>query len=236
MGAVTQFLGGGKGGSNAAGQLENLQVGNEGGINWGDMQNQINRRQAERSAMLDQSQSDQFRNQQMGLSEMAMAQARGEGPSLAQMQLQQATDANIAAQMAAAGSMRGIQGGTAQRQLANQAAMAGQQAAQQAAQLRLAEQQQAQSFAAQLAQAARGQDLSAAEANLQSELQNRQLRDAFQTQMLGIANQRDLGVMGARAGALQGAGQLREQGANRAGQAFGMLLRGGAAAAGVGGM
>lgn len=71
------------------------------------------------------------------------AQARGEGPSLAQAQLQAAQDRNLAQQLAAAATQRGGNVALSQRQLAQQAAQTGQQTAQQAAQARIQEAMQA---------------------------------------------------------------------------------------------
>jgi hypothetical protein len=81
-----------------------------------------------------------FRGKQLGLAGQLEAQAAGQGPSLAQAQLQQATDQNIAQQMALAASARGGNVGMAQRQAAQNAAAVQQQAAQQASMLRMQEQ------------------------------------------------------------------------------------------------
>ena len=81
-----------------------------------------------------------FRGKQLGLAGQLEAQAAGQGPSLAQAQLQQATDQNIAQQMALAASARGGNVGMAQRQAAQNAAAVQQQASQQSAMLRMQEQ------------------------------------------------------------------------------------------------
>lgn len=71
---------------------------------------------------------------QSGLLSQLQAQANGAGPNLAGQQLQQGTQANIAAQMATAAGQRGNQNpGAAEYNLANQAAATRQQAAGQAA-------------------------------------------------------------------------------------------------------
>lgn len=96
---------------------------------------------------------------QAELASMLEAQARGEGPSLAQLQLQNATEAN---RMAAAGSIasqRGMNPALAQRLLLNQQAAVNQQAAGQSALTALQEQMAARSLLAQALQGQRGQDL-----------------------------------------------------------------------------
>lgn len=76
------------------------------------------------------------------LTNMLMAQARGQGPSIAQMQLQQATDRNMQQAASLMASQRGSNP-AAMRQIANQRAMIGQQMAGDSAMLRLQEQMQA---------------------------------------------------------------------------------------------
>ena len=66
-------------------------------------------------------------------------QAAGEGPSLAEAQLKSAQDRNLSQQLAAAASMRGGNQAASQRQLAMQAAQAGQATAQDAAAARIQE-------------------------------------------------------------------------------------------------
>lgn len=107
--------------------------------------------------------------QDHGLVSKLTAQMNGQGPSLAQAQLQQGTDQNIAQQMAMAASARGGSLGMAQRQAAMNAAGVQQQMAGQSGILRLQEQQQAQQQLAQLI----GQ------------------RDQTRQGLIGLANQRD---------------------------------------------
>jgi hypothetical protein len=96
---------------------------------------------------------------QDALAKALMAQARGEGPSLAQGQLQQATQQMQAQAAGAMVSQRGLNPALATRLIAqNQAAMS-QQAAGQSAQLRLQEQLGAQGQLAQALSAQRGQDI-----------------------------------------------------------------------------
>lgn len=68
------------------------------------------------------------------------AQAAGRGPSLAQMQLQQATDRNVAQAAGAVAGARGINPALAMRQIGQQQAAMGQQMAGQSAMARLEEQ------------------------------------------------------------------------------------------------
>jgi len=86
---------------------------------------------------------DTFNNQN-ALARALLAQSQGQGPSLAQMQLQDATNRNIQQGAGLISSQKGINPALAARLIANQSANANQQAAGQSAQARLAEQMQAQ--------------------------------------------------------------------------------------------
>ena len=82
---------------------------------------------------------DPFRQGQLTLAEQLAAQARGEGPSLAQMQLREGTDRNLAQALA----MQATAGGNpalAQRGIAQQRSDIGQQAAMQSGQTAMQEQ------------------------------------------------------------------------------------------------
>jgi hypothetical protein len=132
--------------------------------------------------MADRSQGQQqFLGQQQQLTNQLMQQAQGQGPSIAQAQLQQGTDQNIAQQMAMASSARGGNVGMAQRQAAMNAGQAQQQMAGQAGVLRLQEQQGAQQ---QL-----GQNLNSFQGGI----------DNYNQGMIGLANQRDMGQQAANA-------------------------------------
>lgn len=102
---------------------------------------------------------------QMSLADQLAAQANGQGPSLAQMQLQQASDQNLKNSAALIASQRGINPAQAARQVAMQNASQGQALASQAGQLRLQEQLQKQNLLANTLQAQRGQDISQQGAN-----------------------------------------------------------------------
>lgn len=139
-----------------------------------------------RGATLNGDQQAQFRAQQSELANMLMAQARGQGPSLAQGQLQQATDRNMAQALAMAQATNPNGGGAGLRNLANQRAAIGQQAASDSALLRMQEQMAAQNMLGQVASGARGQDIGFAveQAGLQQQtgLANQQARLQQQAQ------------------------------------------------------
>ena len=121
----------------------------------------------------------QFAGGQAELIAALQGQAAGTaGPSLAELQMQAERDRALQQQAALASSIGGRALPAAQRQLAQQAALSGQQQAQQAAILRAQEQQAAQQQLAQLLGTARSQDiqreglgLTAAQANQQAALE-----------------------------------------------------------------
>lgn len=151
------------------------------------------------AAQINQDPQAQFRQGQAGLASALQAQMAGQGPSLAQSQLQSATDRNIAQAMALAGSQRGGANPAALRNIQNQAAMANQQAARQSAELMAQEQMAARGQLAGVLQGARGQDIGLAteqaglsqQANLANQnLQGQQLlSQAELDQQAAIANQ-----------------------------------------------
>lgn len=99
-------------------------------------------------------------DQQQALADALRAQAEGTaGPSLAQMQLQQATDRTGKQAAGMIGAQRGLSAGTAARLASNAAAGANQEAAGQAAMLRAQEQLAAQNALAAQIQAMRGGDI-----------------------------------------------------------------------------
>lgn len=110
-------------------------------------------------AVIDQNPQNQFRQQQMGLANALQAQSMGQGPSLAQSQLRQGTDRNIAQAIALQASQRGTNPGQGMRQIAQTTAAANQQAAQQAADLRMQEQLAARQQLAGVTSSGRGQDI-----------------------------------------------------------------------------
>lgn len=113
-----------------------------------------------------------MRDVQQELIQRLQAQARGEGPSLAQMQLADATDRNVSQTMGMAASGRGPGAAGAAYQGANQAAGAHQQMAGDSAMLRLQEQMQANNMLAGVSGQARQQDISSQGLNLQQTAMN----------------------------------------------------------------
>lgn len=162
----------------------------------GDYMQQVSGREA---LTLDQAMANQARAQQMAqlgqsqagmadASQMVRAQAMGQAPSAAQMQMQQGLEAAIAGQRSQVASARGLNPALAQKYAAQGIAQAQQGAIASAGQLRAQEQAQAQQLFAgmqsdyanaignQLA-GMRQQDLGAAGTNLQSALSQRASAD-----------------------------------------------------------
>lgn len=110
-------------------------------------------------ATIDTSPQEQFRQGQLGLMSQLQGQANGTGPSIAQGQLQRASDANLAQSMAMAQSMGGMGAGAGLRGISQQRAGVGQQLASDSGLLRLQEQQQAQGLLANVTAGGRGQDI-----------------------------------------------------------------------------
>lgn len=145
------------------------------GANWmGQLQGMQTKLGERKAPQLDQTQSNQMRDAQTGLITDLQNQAAGIGPSLAQAQLQKASDQNLANTMASIQSTRGMGATAAAGQAQGAGAQAGQQLAQDSAILRLQEQMQAKGMLGQLATGARGQDLGAAAQNAQLQAQNDQ--------------------------------------------------------------
>ena len=109
----------------------------------------------------------QFRTRQMSLADALQEQAAGRGPSLAESQLQRATDANIAQSMALAASQRGQTAGQGLRQIAQQSQAYQQQAARDAADMRIQEQLAARGQLGSVLQSGRGQDINLASSQAQ---------------------------------------------------------------------
>ena len=140
--------------------------------------------------------NDPVRAQQLGLIQQLQDQAAGRGPSLAQMQLQQATNQNMQQGRAMAASQRGLGGGAAARQIAGQRGSIGQQMAGQSAMARLQEQMAARGMLGQQLGGVRGQDMSAmnalaqqAEANRRAQMEYQQLRSQNQNAFNQTASQ-----------------------------------------------
>lgn len=129
------------------------------------------------AAQVDPTQQAQFRDAQTGLLGQLEAQSQGQGPSLANQQLQAGTQANIRSAMAQGTTGYGVNPALAQRNILQAAGTANQQAAQQAAMNRTQEQLNAQQQLAGLANQGRTSDIGMATTN------------ADLSQQAGLANQ-----------------------------------------------
>lgn len=147
---------------------------------------------------LNQSQSNAARAQTQSLADALAAQARGEGPSIAQNQLRQATDRSLAQTLAAAQAAPGNPV-LAARNAMNQQAQINRGAAMDSAMLRNQEQLNAQGQLGSVLNSMRGQDLQAAGQNLASALQSRGQNMDYSQGMFGQMN--DLETFGAGLGA-----------------------------------
>lgn len=150
-------------------------------------------------ATIDPTQQAQFRQGQLGLANQLWGQATGQGPSIADAQLRQASDRNMAQAMALGASQRGGARAGALRDIANQRASISQQLAADSGLLRLQEQQQAQGLLGNVLGAGRGQDigLASAQAGLQ--------------QQAGLANQAALNQFALQQGAFNQQTNLANQ-------------------------
>lgn len=166
------------------------------------------------AAQLDPAQQAQVRERQMALADQLRAQSMGEGPSLARMQMLEATDRGLAQASQMAAGQRGMSAGMRARMMNQMAGQTQADAARAAAMGRAQEQMNAQNSLASVLAGTRGQDLSMAQqnaalqqganqANLQSQITNRgqtdQARLAFYNQMAGLANREQDARMGLEA-------------------------------------
>ena len=127
---------------------------------------------------IDTGPQSQVRGQQAQLSQMLMDQAQGRGPSIAQEQLRQGTDRNMAQAMAmGAAQGAGSRGAGTLRQIANQRAGIGQQMAGDASMLRLQEQMAARGMLGQQLGGMRGQDIGLATDQARTSLQQQAMND-----------------------------------------------------------
>jgi hypothetical protein len=124
-----------------------------------------------RAVLINTQPQQEFRDQQSALARQLAGQAAGTGPSVAQNQLRQGQEANIAATMALMNSQRGQPNPGMARQAMQTSAQIQGKAAQEAATARLQEQMQAAGMLNNVAGSARGQDIGLAEsqANLQQQ-------------------------------------------------------------------
>lgn len=162
-------------------------------------------------ANINQGPQDQFRQGQMDLVSALTAQAAGQGPSLAQGQLQQATDRNMAQAMALGRAQAGGQNaGLAMRQIQQAHAGMNQQAASDSALLRMNEQMQARNMLGQVLAGGRGQDigLAAEQAGLQQQSMLANQNSALQMQGMNDAQQRFWEQLLAQQAQAQGANNM----------------------------
>lgn len=188
---------------------------------YGQMQKEVGNRQAALSnsaqlgpaamaqaAQLDGGAQAQMRGRQVGFLDTLDAQLRGEGPSVAQQQMQRGLDSNLAQAASLASVQRGAgNAGLAQRQLGQQRAAVSQQGAADSSMLRAQEQLSAQGQMGQALAGVRGQDLSFADANAQLQ------------QQAGLANQGAGNQFALQQGAFQQQTGLANQQAQNAQQA-----------------
>lgn len=121
-----------------------------------DYYNNVQGRQAPQAGPAAQAGYSDFRSNQSDLINRLDAMSKGQGPSLAMQQFQQATDRNMASQQALAAGGRG--GPLASFNAANNMGMLGANAAQGSAQARIAEEQMALGMLGQNISAGRGAD------------------------------------------------------------------------------
>lgn len=157
-----------------------------------------------------------FRNYQLGLAQQLQQQASGQGPSIAQMQLQQATDRSLNQSLGAIRSATGANAGLSART----AALAGAQqlgsAANASGQLRLQEQQQAQQALGTLTSQGRAGDQDIRNGQLTA---TSQLRGAIGDQISGTT-QAYQGIIGLDAAGIE-AKRLEKQKAKENDQKLG---------------
>ena len=130
----------------------------------------------------------EYRAGQLGLADTLNKTVRGETPSLAALQYQQAREQALKNSMGMLAAQRGLSRGLATRLYAGQAGDAIQQSAMQAAQTRLAEQIQARQELANLYSTGRTQDFAVQQADQNAFNANAQA-DAEMRARLGLANQ-----------------------------------------------
>lgn len=127
--------------------------------------------------------------QQQSLYSQLMAQANGQGPSLAQMQLQQATDANMRQAMALGQTQTGIGAGAGLRSVMDAQAGAQQQSAGQSAIVALQQQMAARQQAASLLNQMRTADIQQTGLTSQAAQAGQQLNQQNAFQYAGLNNQ-----------------------------------------------
>lgn len=130
-----------------------------------------------------------FRQYQLGLAQQLQAQATGQGPSLAQLQLQQATDRTLNQSLGQIRSATGANAGLAARTAALASAQQLGAAGNASGQLRLQEQMQAQQALAGLANQGRSGDLQTGQMATQAQIAQNQARLGGLQGLAGVRGQ-----------------------------------------------
>lgn len=145
---------------------------------------------------LDETRRNEFRAKQFALAQQLAARAAGQGPSLADLQMREATDRNIKQQMGVLAAQRGISPGLSARLAGNQVGALNQEAARQSAMARLAEQIAAQEQLGSVLATGQQIDIAAAQANQaaanQFALEQARLTDAAAATNAAEANKRQV--------------------------------------------
>lgn len=155
---------------------------------------ELARVRAEKAIELNQQNSGEFRLRQMGLADQLQGVVDGTGgPSVAQAQLDQATNANnmAAASTAASSSQYGMDPAAAFKAALQQQAMNNQNAAGQAGLLRANEVTAARGQLAGLFDSARGQDISQEQAALSAAIQQREQTRQYVAQLMQMGYTED---------------------------------------------
>jgi hypothetical protein len=173
IGGLAGFIGGGLGGDPRQSYQDQLKA----------LADKYGARQAPQAGMSD------FRSNQAGLISQLEAASRGEGPSAAQLQMQQAMDRAAGAQASAAAGAggRGVNAGAALRQAMNNTAAVQQGAARDTSILRAQEQATARQQLGSVINQARGSDEQMNQFNVTAMLQQLGLNDESQLKALTAA-------------------------------------------------
>lgn len=197
-----------------------------------DMQAYANAiRQAQMQALGGTAQGNATAAQQQMLADALRAQMLGQGPSLAQMQLNAARDQNARMAAGAIASQRGVNPALGARLIANQQASMNQQAAGQSAMIRAQEQLSAQQQLAGVLGQQRGQDIGQQQANTAlfgTAAQANQSQNALASGNQLGADQINAGIESQNAQGQQRLAGGVASGLASAGQAAAGLARGGA--------
>jgi hypothetical protein len=205
MGSTISGLTGGLfGGSDSAGVLGTGQ--------YRGKEYKINERAFDPTKVASYGQEQQARANQSDFIKQLQAQMQGQGPSLANMQLQQATNRNIAQTMGQAASQRGVNPALAARLAMNNVAGANQQAAMDSGIIRQQEMLNAQQQLGSQIGAQRQGDLTAVDRDLGAKMGREQLGVQQQTGLNSVNQQ-----------GYEGAAKRRGEMASGIGQAMAMM-------------